>query len=80
MANFQNENPPRISPGGPIVARAIATSGTSAVGNVVAIDDTHISRDRDNSMTRRAGLDASRPAGMAELRSTRRRRQCAVVR
>jgi hypothetical protein len=36
---------------GPRAGRAIATSGTSAVGNANAIDPVYIDADRDDSMT-----------------------------
>ena len=44
------KNPPRISPGG-LPLRAIAATGTSAVGSSVAIDVTTIGCNRDHMMT-----------------------------
>jgi hypothetical protein len=55
-AAHQNENPPRISPGGPIPLSAIAATGTSAVSSSVASDTTHIVRNHDDSMTGVGGL------------------------
>jgi hypothetical protein len=46
----KNKNPPRIAPGG-LPLRAIAASGTSAVGSSVAIDVVTIGCNRDHKMT-----------------------------
>jgi hypothetical protein len=50
-AMHQNENPPRISPGGSIPLSAIAATGTSAVSSSVASDTSYIVRNHDDSMT-----------------------------
>src|SRR4029453_6469120 len=50
-ASAENENPPRIAPGGPTSSRNLAPAGTSAVSSSVASDSLHIGRDHEHSMT-----------------------------
>jgi hypothetical protein len=62
-AEGSNENPPRISPGGPQVVSAIAATGTSAVSSFVASDTGYIGGNCEDSMTGCRSERSARPAG-----------------
>ena len=61
-ARHTNENPPRISPGGPQVVSAIAATVTSAVSSFVASDAAYIGCNCEDSMTGRRCERSARPA------------------
>jgi hypothetical protein len=52
MAESQNENPPRISPGGPMSAHTIAATSTSVASSSVMSNAVYIVAICDLTMTR----------------------------